>query len=264
MNCQNSISYLIKPGDTLYKIATLYDTTVENILISNPHLNIYNLRIGELITFCIDKNMSMQSIMFENDGLIPNTGNDNDYDDEYVITLPELDLNNDIRMFCSQHCIWTRMLIISIIDNLSDLNAVSMRLLRIAKDIAGLYRNYYGSASAINIERTITNHLSITSNFIKAIKDNDTNTMNEENNRWFANADELANLLSGINPFYSFEEMQTMFHNQLELLKQQVNMRMEGNHTDELSVYDNVEKQALIVADMLTNGMVNQFPDAFF
>lgn len=41
--------YTIMPGDTLYSIAIRYNTTVNDILMANPRINPYCLRIGQII-----------------------------------------------------------------------------------------------------------------------------------------------------------------------------------------------------------------------
>lgn len=46
-----SLPYIIREGDTLYKIALSYSTTVNAILAANVNLNPYNLNIGQ--TICV-------------------------------------------------------------------------------------------------------------------------------------------------------------------------------------------------------------------
>lgn len=46
---QNSLPYIVREGDTLYKIALSYTTTVEKIMAANVNLNPYNLNIGQII-----------------------------------------------------------------------------------------------------------------------------------------------------------------------------------------------------------------------
>lgn len=98
-NCPpGSFPYIIKSGDTLYKLAMEYDTTVEAIMRINPGLNPNNLQIGQKIcipkdtpkdcpvgTFCytikqgdtlytlaMEYNTTVEAIMKVNPGIDPN------------------------------------------------------------------------------------------------------------------------------------------------------------------------------------------------
>ncbi len=44
-----TFAYTIKPGDTIYKLAITYNTTVEAIIAANPGINPDNLQIGQVI-----------------------------------------------------------------------------------------------------------------------------------------------------------------------------------------------------------------------
>ena len=52
MACENQILHTIRPGDTLYSLARIYNTTVEQILALNPGTDIYNLTIGANLVIC--------------------------------------------------------------------------------------------------------------------------------------------------------------------------------------------------------------------
>lgn len=41
------VLHTIKPGDTLYNLAIMYGTTVQEIMNTNSALDPYNLRIGQ-------------------------------------------------------------------------------------------------------------------------------------------------------------------------------------------------------------------------
>jgi LysM repeat protein len=45
------ISYVIKAGDTLYKISRHFNVSIDEIMNANPLINVYNLIVGE--TMCI-------------------------------------------------------------------------------------------------------------------------------------------------------------------------------------------------------------------
>ena len=55
-----SFSYTIKSGDTLYKLAITYNTTVEAIMAINPGINPTNLQIGQVILYTTRNNPPRQ------------------------------------------------------------------------------------------------------------------------------------------------------------------------------------------------------------
>ncbi len=58
----NGIIYIIKPGDTLYKIGQRYGIPTAKILRANPYINIYNLRIGDKICIPTGGDMGVEPI----------------------------------------------------------------------------------------------------------------------------------------------------------------------------------------------------------
>ena len=52
MNC---VSYVVQKGDTLYAISRNLRVGLDAILAANPFVNIYNLKVGEVI--CIPINV---------------------------------------------------------------------------------------------------------------------------------------------------------------------------------------------------------------
>lgn len=65
-------TYVIQPGDSLYKIANQFDTTVQKIVIANEDINPFNLQVGDEITvpFCydvVDTNINYTHDVLEND-----------------------------------------------------------------------------------------------------------------------------------------------------------------------------------------------------
>ncbi|WP_220038275.1 hypothetical protein, partial [Pseudomonas syringae] len=62
--------------------------------------------------------------------------------DRTCISKAELELNQIFRTLWEQHVAWTRMLIISIAEGLSDEVLVTERLLRNPVDMAAVFRHY--------------------------------------------------------------------------------------------------------------------------
>ena len=237
MNEMNPILYTIRPGDTLYKIAMQYGITVQSIIDVNMTLNPYNLRVGQQIY------------------IYPNH--------EYWISMNQVELIRQMNLVWEQHIMWTRMLLISIAEDLKDLEATQTRLLRNPKDIADVFRRFYGNAVANRIQQLLTEHLVIGKELIVALKNKNQEEATKLNTKWYQNADEMAEAFSSINSFYPKEEIRNMLYEHLRLTTNEVNYRLQGNYTEDINSYDMVQKEILKMSQFFVNGIAKQFPNLF-
>lgn len=241
MNNTDPILYTIRPEDTLYNIAIRYCTTVQNIIDVNFALDPYNLRVGQQLY------------------IYPNCNQNNNFG----VSINEVRLLEQMNLVWEQHIMWTRMLLISIAESLKDLDATQTRLLRNPKDIANIFRVYYGNNVASQIEKLLTEHLVIGKNLIVALKNNNKIEATELNKKWYQNADAMAEAFSSINPFYPKEEVRKMFYEHLNLTTNEVNARLKGDYVADIKAYDMVQMEILKISQFFVNGIVRQFPDLF-
>ena len=181
----------------------------------------------------------------------------------YWISINEVRLLEQMNLAWEQHIMWTRMLLISIAENLKDLDATQARLLRNPKDIANIFMQYYGINIANQIERLLTEHLVIGKKLIVALKNKDQKEANELNRKWYQNADEMAEFFSKINPFYSKEEVRKMFYEHLKLTSDEVEARLRGDYVADINAYDVVQKEILKMSSFFVRGIVMQFPNIY-
>lgn len=241
MNEMNPILHTIRPRDTLYNLALQYGTTVQNIIDTNMTLNPYDLRVGQQIY------------------IYP----DNAQNTSYWVSMNQVQLLQQMNLVWEQHIMWTRMLLISIAENLNDLDATQARLLRNPKDIADVFRRYYGIVVANKIQQLLTEHLSIGKDLIVALKNKNQEEATKLNTKWYQNADEMAEAFSSINLFYPKEEIRNMLYEHLRLTTNEVNNRLQGNYMADINSYDMVQKEILKMSQFFVNGIVRQFPNLF-
>lgn len=151
------------------------------------------------------------------------------------------------------------MTIISIAEGLADEEQVTRRLLRNPTDIAKVFQSFYGEEVANSLNNLITAHLVIAAQLVKAAKAGNTPAVASIDARWYANADEIATLLSSINPYWSREQMTRMWHRHLDLVKAQAVARLNKEYASDIALYDEGEQLLLQMADEFTEGIVRQF-----
>lgn len=178
-----------------------------------------------------------------------------------VISKSRLALNNHLRLLWEQHVVWTRLTIISMVFDLPDVDLVTGRLLRNPKDFEALLKPLYGDRIAARFADLLTSHLVIAAELVKAAKAGDTGAAADAEKRWYANADEIAVFLGNINPYWSARQWQTMLHEHLALTKSEAVNMLTGKYAEGIAVFDQIEKQALEMADVMINGIIGQFPN---
>ena len=179
----------------------------------------------------------------------------------YYISIYHVRLLEKMNLVWEQHIMWTRMLLISIAESLGDLEATKTRLLENPKDIADVFRTYYGNNIANTIQKLLTEHLVIGADLITALKKGKQKLADELNTKWYKNADDIANALSSINPFYPKNEIQKMFYEHLQLTTDEVNFRLKGDYPADIKAFDMVQKEILNMSHFLVKGIVKQFPN---
>lgn len=179
------------------------------------------------------------------------------------VSTNQVSLLTSMNLAWLEHVFWTRLLLISIAENLGDLEATKARLLENLKDIADIFRKYYGNDIANTLQDLLTQHLEIGGDLITALKNENQQLASKLNKKWYLNADEMANLFSHINPFYPHKEIQNMLHEHLRLTTEEVAARLKKDYTADIKAYDIVQDEVLKMSQFFVNGIVRQFYSMF-
>lgn len=172
-------------------------------------------------------------------------------------------LNQTLRALWSQHVYWTRLTVNSIVGRLPDEAPTTQRLLRNPSDFAAVLEPLYGTSIAQTFQKLLTEHLTIAAELVKALQAGNNAAAADANKRWYANADQIADFLSRINPYWSRQEWQKMLYEHLQLLTKEVATRLAGRYSENVATNNEIEPQALEMADVMTFGIIQQFPAVF-
>lgn len=175
-----------------------------------------------------------------------------------------VDFRNAMRKLWEDHITWTRMFIVSDAANLPDVSNVAQRLLQNQVDIGNAIQPFYGEQAGNALSALLTDHILIAVQILDAAKAGNMDAFNSAKTRWYDNANQIAMFLHNANPkFWPLAEMQAMMKMHLDLTLAEASDRLNGQYASDIADYDNVHLEILQMADMLSLGIIHQFPNKF-
>jgi hypothetical protein len=171
------------------------------------------------------------------------------------------EFNADMRKVWEDHIMWTRNVIFNILDDLPGTDQAVARLLQNQVDIGNAIKPYYGDAGGNQLTAFLQSHITGAAAILIAVKNNEDPTTAIE--QWYLNADSIATFLSSANPNWTFDDMQMMLHEHLDLTIAEALARKNADYVADVAAYDAVHVAMMEMADMLAEGIVAQFPNKF-
>jgi hypothetical protein len=180
------------------------------------------------------------------------------------ISRSELALHDQMRKLWEDHVTWTRNVIISFQADLPDLNAALARLLQNQTDIGNAIKPYYGDAAGNQLTALLREHILGAARVLAALKAGDQPALQAALAAWYANAHDIAVFLNSANPKnWPLAEMDQMMRDHLDATTREAVARHQGDWAADVAAYDAVHVQILEMADMLSDGIIAQFPKLF-
>lgn len=234
MDYCRTISHEVQQGDTFYRLAQRYHTTVPDIVMRNPGLNAYNLQVGTRLRICPGHEMETQHP-------------------------EERELNNDMREQWSNHNLWTAMFLTSLFNSLDNRAAVEAQVMEFPDGLAEIFRSFYAQPTVNQLRQLFTEHEQIVGNLAEAIKAGNTERAAQLEAQMTQNADQTARLLANVNPGYNYEELRRMFRMHGNMLKNTMMAEANKEYAESVRLIGENGEHLLRTADVLTEGLLEQF-----
>jgi len=180
-----------------------------------------------------------------------------------TLTKSEMQLNKTMRKLWSNQVYYTNQYLISIIDHLQDSPVMYDRLLLNQSDLGKEISNLYGDETGNKISELLKEHVVTMKEVFKAAKTNKKLKFEEAIKIWYLNAENIATLLSESNPHWVREDLIKGFNEHLNQLTNQMIARINKKWFEYSTISDKILDNELQIADILTEGIVKQFPSRF-
>jgi hypothetical protein len=181
-----------------------------------------------------------------------------------VRTSAAIEFRNNMRRLWEEHVTWTRLVIVSFAAGLPDLDPTIHRLLQNQVDIGNAVKPFYGDAAGDQLTHLLKRHIRLAAKILAAAKSGDMDAFRNAKRAWYANARRIARFLHAANPqHWPLADLRTMMRRHLDLTLAEASDYLNGRYKASISDFDRVEAEILRMADMLSIGIIRQFPNRF-
>jgi hypothetical protein len=181
-----------------------------------------------------------------------------------ALTQKQVALRSEMRRLWEDHITWTRLAIISLTTNSPDAKATVGRLLRNQTDIGNAVKPFYGKAAGNELTKQLRRHILIAADVIEAAKVGDKAKLADAQARWARNGDDIAAVLNSANPrYWKLAAMKAELRMHLKLTTEEVVARLQRKWNADVAAYEKIHRHALHLSDLLSDGLIKQFPKRF-
>jgi hypothetical protein len=181
-----------------------------------------------------------------------------------ALTQKQLALHDGMRRLWEDHITCTRLAIISLTTNSPDTEATVGRLLQNQTDIGNAVKPFYGKKAGNELTKQLRSHILIAAEVIAAAKAGDSARLADAQARWARNGDDIAALLASVNPrYWKLGAMKAELRTHLKLTTDEAVARLQGDWNADVAAYEKIHTHMLHLSDVLSDGLIKQFPRRF-
>jgi hypothetical protein len=180
------------------------------------------------------------------------------------VSIERVAFQDAMRKLWEDHITWTRLYIVSFAADLPDQELTAERLLRNQTDIGDAIKPFYGEDAGNELTTLLEEHIQGAVDLLAAAKAGDQAAVETASANWYANADAIAAFLNAANPdIWPLADLQAEMKMHLDLTLEEATARLNGDFAADIAAYDQIHDHILKLADLLSTGIMQQFPDKF-
>ncbi len=184
---------------------------------------------------------------------------DSEVETDNCITYGQMNLINTLRKFWMELPMWRRAYLVSYASNFGDLDVIGSRLYDAPTDLGNVLEPFFGDPAARTIENMIREQIVIGAQILRAEKTGDIQTINQNTEALYRNADRLAAYLAQVNPNWDEQTWKNLLYDYYKTTILEMVLVLSGKYTESVTLYESMEDQALNIADYMAKGMIPYF-----
>ena len=172
--------------------------------------------------------------------------------------------HDQMRKLWEDHVTWTRLAIVTFADGSAGFDATATRLLQNQTDIGNAIVPFYGAAAGQELSTLLHTHITLAVALLEDVKSGNTTALAKDKASWYDNANQIADFLSAANPrSWPDAVIRKFMKVHLDETLTEAADELSGNYTASVADYEAVVLHMLAFANLLSSGIMHQFPNRF-
>jgi hypothetical protein len=177
----------------------------------------------------------------------------------------EIKLYTSMRELWTNHMQWTYATVDAFFHNPDALQPTLARLLRNQRDIGAAFVPYYGKAAGDRLGDLLTTHIKLAVPVLEAAQAGDEAALNKALDDWYANAQEVADFLTALNPqYWPSSLMRPLWKTHITQTTGYSVDLLAGDYTHSIKDFGKAFDHMMMLSDVLSQGIIGQFPGRFW
>ena len=179
-------------------------------------------------------------------------------------TARQVAFHDAMRKLWEDHVTWTRLAIVTFAAKTQGFDATATRLLQNQTDIGNAIAPFYGTAAGDKLSALLHDHITIAVKIMQDVRASDSSALAQDEARWYANANDIADFLHAANPrFWPDATLRAAMKEHLDQTLAEASDELAGHYAASVSDYEAIHLHILAMADLLSSGIMHQFPARF-
>lgn len=176
-----------------------------------------------------------------------------------VMTGSDTDLVKTMYKLWSENVIWTRLFFMASFNDAPNLRLVTNRLLKNQFDLGNSIIPYYGADAGLKFASLLRENILLCADIVESLKVQDTDMRDRSVGNWYKSAEQLAEFLGSINPYFNRQVMRDMLNDHMKFTMEELMAQYNRDWQGDISSFDVAFNQALMIADDMSAGITKQF-----